>query len=349
MFHTNDPGIHKFVERFEKECQILRTINHVNIVQYLGISRDLQSGRLTLLMELMDESLTKFLERSTGPIPFHIQLNVSHDVALALDYLHSNAIIHRDLSSNNVLLIGEGIKAKVTDFGMSKLVDLNPRMTPLTMCPGTPAYMPPEARASVPVYSNKLDCFSHGVLSIQLITRQFPAPGDAHYYRENPSYPTGREVIEIPEVERRQRHISLVDPDHPLLPLALHCLKDRDAERPSASDLCEKIAQLKLKPRYLESAAHAREQIPSPRQSHVESHEEAIQPQCSQNVDINEKVKKEEARKAHEHSSAKRRSEQSKTDTNSEPSQIVPLKQNKNKDSPVSARETNNVTGTKIN
>ena len=52
-------------------------------------------------------------------------------VALALAYLHSNAIIHRDLSSNNVLLIGEGSRAKVTDFGMSKLMDMNPRMTPL--------------------------------------------------------------------------------------------------------------------------------------------------------------------------------------------------------------------------
>ena len=69
-------------------------------------------------MELMDESLTKFLERpeSTGPLPYHSQLNICHDVALALAYLHSNGIIHRDLSSNNVLLIGEGSRAKVTDF-----------------------------------------------------------------------------------------------------------------------------------------------------------------------------------------------------------------------------------------
>ena len=112
-------------------------------------------------MELMDESLTRFLERLTGPLPYHSQLNICHDVALALAYLHSNAIIHRDLSSNNVLLIGEGSRAKVTDFGMSKLMDMNPRMTPLTQVPGTPAYMPPEALISPPHYSSKLDCFSH--------------------------------------------------------------------------------------------------------------------------------------------------------------------------------------------
>ena len=61
-------------------------IKHPNIVQFLGISRDPQSGRLGLLMELMDESLTRFLKRSTGPLPYHIQLNIGQDVALALAY-----------------------------------------------------------------------------------------------------------------------------------------------------------------------------------------------------------------------------------------------------------------------
>ena len=108
MFGTNDPGIGKFVEQFEQECGFLRMIKHPNIVQFLGTVRGPRSQRLALLMELMDESLTRFLERSTGPLPYHTQLNICHDVTLALAYLHSNDIIHRDLSSNNVLLIGEG-------------------------------------------------------------------------------------------------------------------------------------------------------------------------------------------------------------------------------------------------
>ena len=127
----------------------------------------------------MDESLTGFLERSTGTIPYHTQVNICHDVALTLSYLHSNSIIHRDLSSNNVLLVGEGSKAKVTDFGMSKLTDMNPRVSPLTQCPGTTVYMPPEALTSPPHCSNKLDCFSYGVLTVQIATQKFPNPGDA--------------------------------------------------------------------------------------------------------------------------------------------------------------------------
>ena len=111
MFGTNDPGIRKFVEQFEQECRFLRMIKHPNIVQFLGTVRDPRSQRLALLMELMDDSLTRFLERSSGPLPYHTQLNICHDVTLALAYLHSNDIIHRDLSGNNVLLIGEGSRA----------------------------------------------------------------------------------------------------------------------------------------------------------------------------------------------------------------------------------------------
>ena len=262
MFGTNDPGIRKFVEQFEQECRFLRMIKHPNIVQFLGTVRDPRSRRLALLMELVDESLTRFLERTTGPLPYHTQLNICHDVALALAYLHSNNIIHRDLSSNNVLLIGEGSRAKVTDFGMSKLEGMNPRMTPLTMCPGTQAYMPPEALITPPRYSNKLDCFSHGVLAIQIATRQFPNPGDAHKYIdvEVPGYSGGQLLVQLPEIERRKKDIDLVDHNHPLLPLAFHCLKDKATERPSADELCGRLATIKGEQTYTHSVEQSREQ-----------------------------------------------------------------------------------------
>ena len=258
LFQDNDPGTRNLITKFLQECQFLSTIKHPSIVQYLGTATDPQSRRTVLLMELMDESLTKFLERTTGPLPYHSQLNICHDVALALAYLHSNGIIHRDLSSNNVLLIGEGSRAKVTDFGMSKLMDMNPRMTPLTQVPGTPAYMPPEALISPPHYSSKLDCFSHGVLTLQIITRNFPTPGDATTYMEHPRYSTGRALVQCPETERRRKDIDLIEPSHPLRPIALHCLKDRNAERPSADELCGRLASLKREPRYTHSVEQTR-------------------------------------------------------------------------------------------
>ena len=224
------------------------------MVQYLGVARDPESGLLVLLMELMDESLTAFLERSNEPLPYRLQVNLYHDVALALAYFHLNGIIHRDLSSNNVLLIA-GSRAKVTDFGMSKLSEMHPRITPLTQCPGTLAYMPPEALKVPPVYSKKLDIFSSGVVAVQIVTRNFPDPGPATMEMEiqDTRFPSGTVLVPVLEVDRRKNHIDLINPAHPLLPVALDCLKNREKERPSAQDLCCRIAALKVEPQYSQS------------------------------------------------------------------------------------------------
>ena len=103
-------------------------------------------------MELLDESLTKTLECSQKSLTYFLQVDICHDIALAVAYLHFSDIIHRDLSSNNVLIMAKG-RAKVTDFGMSKLAGAAPTMTPLTMCPGTLAYMTPEALEEPPRYT----------------------------------------------------------------------------------------------------------------------------------------------------------------------------------------------------
>ena len=252
------------IRRFEQECEFLNTIRHPNVIQYLGMCRDPDTGLPVLLMELMDESLTHFLETATQSIPYHIQLNICHNIALALTFLHANGIVHRDLSSNNVLMISN-VRAKVTDFGMAKLGDLNPRMSRLTftMCPGTDVYMPPEAVQDRPVYTEKIDCFSFGVIVVQVLTRQFPNPGDRMQRVEisHPGLPRGTVMVCIPETDRRQNHISLIDPSNTLLPIAFNCLKDRDVERPSAQQLCEGIAALKESDMYAESVRAAQTMI----------------------------------------------------------------------------------------
>ena len=261
MIEDGDPGRLEFSKRFEQECQFLSVIKHPNIVQCLGTCRDLHTRRLALLMEQMDESLTKYLERSTDPLPYHIQVNVCLDVALALSYLHSKGIIHRDLSSNNVLLIGEGSRAKVTDFGMSKLMSMNPHSTQLTLCPGAMVYIPPEALTTPPSYSTRLDCFSYGVLAIQVITRKFPNPGDAHKRIEDPHFPTQRLLRQVPEVDRRKLDIDCADSNHPLLPTALLCLKDSDVDRPSADEVCQKLTTLQKEERYVHSLDKTKQQL----------------------------------------------------------------------------------------
>ena len=250
LFQTKDPGIVETRKRFEQECHFLNDMKHPHIVEYLGTSHDPDSGLLVLLMELMDESLTHFLERSQQPLAYHIEVDLYHDIAQALAYIHSKEIIHRDLSSNNVLLTaGHGI-AKIADFGMSKLLDASRHNTPLTICPGNPLYMPPEALREPPVYSRKIDCFSFGVLQIQIMTRQLPKPGPPMQVVEDSRSPTGTTNMPVLESERRKSHIDLIDPTHPLLPTALGCLSYSEKDRPSAQDLCRQLAAFKEAPRY---------------------------------------------------------------------------------------------------
>ena len=161
-------------------------------------------------------------------------------------------------------------------------------MTPLTMCPGTQAYMPPEALITPPRYSNKLDCFSHGVLTIQIVTRQFPNPGDAQVTIRDTRFPTGKYHVPVPERERRKKDIDLVDPNHPLLPLALHCLMDDDTERPSADELCERLATLKGEQKYTHSVEQSRKQSVS-----VQTLQQQIQAQDGQLQDQLQQMREE--------------------------------------------------------
>ena len=254
LFDLRDPGTASYLRKFREECHLLSLARHPNVVQYLATYYDPDTRLPVLLMELCDESLTAFLERSPGPLSYHVQLNICLDIALALVYLHSNGLIHRDLTGNNVLMIA-GTRAKITDFGMSKLATGNPRMTALTLCPGNLLYMSPEALDEAKSYTAKLDIFSFGVIVIQILTRQFPNPTDRFRIVHDPRYDEEVRLL-VPETERRQAHLQLIPHTHSLKPLALQCLK-KEMQRPSALQLSERLSELKQAPQYTESMHQA--------------------------------------------------------------------------------------------
>ena len=251
LFDLHDPGAASYLQKFQEECHLLSLARHPNVVQYLTTCYDPSTRLPVLLMELCNGSLTDFLERSPGPLSYHIQLNICHDIALALVYLHSNGLIHRDLTGNNVLMVA-GPRAKITDFGMSKLATVNPRMTALTLCPGNLLYMSPEALDEAHSYTAKLDIFSFGVIVIQILTRQFPKPTDR--FRNLAVAEDEDEVrVVVRETERRQTHLKLIPETHTLKPIVLQCLQ-KEKQRPSALELSERLSELKQSSEYTESA-----------------------------------------------------------------------------------------------
>ena len=271
------------VSRFERECEFLSQLRHPNIVQFLGVLRDPTSGLLVLLMELMQESLTEYVKRSQQPILYNIQVNICHDITQALSFLHSNDIVHRDLSSNNVLL-DRYTNAKVSDFGMAKFADVgnHTNQVSYTACPGADIYMPPEAVSVNPQYTEKLDCFSFGVITLQILTRKEPKPGDRRkkVVVKNVEYEKA-----IEEIERRQQHLDAVPCDHPLLPTIINCLKDNDTERPSAQELCNTLAELKSTALYKQCEAIYTSEILALRERNLEQ-DRALQEKEEENEQL---------------------------------------------------------------
>ncbi|XP_011408796.1 PREDICTED: putative U-box domain-containing protein 53, partial [Amphimedon queenslandica] len=94
------------IMKFSREMNIASKICHPNLLQFIGATTE---GNPIILTELMPTSLRKELE--TGGLAYHAVLNISLDIACALNYLHlfkPHPILHRDISSANVLLQGTG-------------------------------------------------------------------------------------------------------------------------------------------------------------------------------------------------------------------------------------------------
>ncbi len=193
-----------------------------------------------LIMELLDESLTDFLDsHHQQPLPYETETRISYDIALGLSFLHYNDIIHRDLSSNNVLMLGS-LRAKIADFGMAKIFN-GCHFGANTKNPGNASYMPPEVKTDDPKLVIEIDIFSFGVLLVQILTRCFPAPN------EKASGLLGL-LKSDQEIGARQNHISLIDNKHPLLPTVLACLKDDWKKRPNSVQLCRDLENAKDRP-----------------------------------------------------------------------------------------------------
>ena len=221
---------------FENHCKRLLSLRHPSLVQYLGTATGANMELPFLFMEVLNQNLTQFLEAATSPLPFHVQLNIGYDVALGLSFLHFNSLVHGSISSNNVMLIGEGSRAKLADFGLYKFTSPSDTVSDKN---SAFKYLAPEVLSNQN-FSSLSDSFSFGVLLLQIMTRKAPDPA--------------RDLDkEKAEVKQRQSDISLAGSDNQLLPLALHCLKDSESERPTSQSICEELATVRKNDLYLKS------------------------------------------------------------------------------------------------
>ena len=203
---------HHNLQLFQREMNMAARLRHPNLIQFIGATME---GEMTIVMELMATSLRSQLRREMYFQPLLVNA-ISRDVARGLNYLHliqPDPIVHRDISSANVLLEQLPLnqwRAKLTDYGSVNLVRLL-----RTENPGSPAYAAPEA-SNPRLQSPKMDIYSFGALILEMLTGRLPAPDIR------------------PGMFRKVQHEQL-------LHLIRRCLNDNPEDRPNASDIISEL------------------------------------------------------------------------------------------------------------
>ena len=249
-------GAHSVVERrtlkdkFVRECSQCCELSHPNIVRVIGIYYKSQDALPVMLMEMMDEGLTVYVERLPN-IVVRRKCPILLDVAEGLKYLHDqkpHPIVHRDLSPNNILLVkaaGGMTIAKIGDLGVAKAINPDSKymkdMGKLTKVPGTLDFMPPEALEDAPVYDTSLDVFSYGAVTLFVATHEWPSPAPPTKFDcDNDS------LVALTEVQRRQKYLEkMTDEMEVLKPLVEDCLSNHPDKRPTILQVSEKLKSLK--------------------------------------------------------------------------------------------------------
>jgi len=237
--NVNDRDMESMKRKFRAECVLLSRLRHPNVVQFLGVHYGRDGSDLTLVMEYLHMDLEKCI-RQYPNMPLSITISILLDVSYGLLYLHAQnpPIIHRDLTAGNILLTPD-MRAKLADLGVSKILDVDPsRLFGLTACPGTFAYMPPEALKPHPVYDVKLDNFSFGVLSLYAANQEFPM-----VYHETELTETAMKEGTI-QILKRQLAIDKLGSDHCLFDLITQCLLDDSKKRPTTAEINKTLKRL---------------------------------------------------------------------------------------------------------
>ena len=227
--------------KYLNECINCSKLLHPNIVQFLGIHYPSEDAQLPwLVMEKMDCNLTSFLaNHSQGNVSVNAKLSIIHDVSLGLKYLHAQDFIHRDLSSNNILLT-KHLTAKIADLGVAKLLDPDDPRTH-TLAPGTLHFLPPEATCANPQYGKPVDVFSLGCIMIHLMTHDWPDTGTC-------------DNAALSEVEKRKPYLDKIKEPTELKVLITSCLMDDPKPRPIIDMVVSEVERLKTT--YLASSFH---------------------------------------------------------------------------------------------
>ena len=195
VYKARDPRIDRFVavktinlvgasaeealeyrERFFQEAQAVGRLVHPGIVTVFDVGEEPESRTPYIVMEYVDgPSLNALLSERGGKLPLETALQLTEQLAEALDCAHGQGVVHRDIKPANILVNSSG-QAKITDFGIAKL-----NLAHLTLpghVLGTPAFMSPE-QLNGESLDGRSDLFSLGVILYNMVSGYRPFQGNS--------------------------------------------------------------------------------------------------------------------------------------------------------------------------
>ena len=174
----------KIVARFSREARAASRISHPNAISVTDIGED--HGIVFLVMEFLSGRTLKCVIRDEGPMPLPRIVEITRQVGDALAAAHAQGVVHRDLKSDNIMLLDTtsvGDHAKVLDFGIAKINEPDGKfdgdLTAPNLVVGTPQYMSPEQCAQDSQIDSRSDIYSLGVILYEMLVGHVPFSGES--------------------------------------------------------------------------------------------------------------------------------------------------------------------------
>ncbi|KAM1129064.1 hypothetical protein ACFX2I_038850 [Malus domestica] len=245
-------------KEFFAELKVLCKIHHNNVVELLGYASG--SEHLCLVYEFvrngsLNDHLHDPLLKGNQPLSWTARAQIALDTARGIEYIHDHTktrYVHRDIKTSNILL-DQGLRAKVADFGLARLVERsNEEDIIATRVVGTPGYIPPESVRELQMTS-KTDVYAFGVVVAELIT------GQSAIFRDNREPKRMKSLISViyaifkeedPEaaleaqIDGNMKGSYPMEEVYKMAKIAWECVSEDPVNRPEMKDIVQTLSQI---------------------------------------------------------------------------------------------------------